>query len=113
MDWDAPEAEWKALMDADGTEDWRGNLIAARKANRYDCDFILCPCDDDTAEAQAQYLSGRGWNWRKLLNDYGLDEVHESLEAMEMEMAIRWEKSLARWLKREKGITLELRCTDY
>ena len=30
-----------------------------------------------------------------------------------MELAIRWEKSLARWLKREKGITLELRCTDY
>ena len=53
------------------------------RTNLHPIDFILFPGCQEDADAQADYLKGRGFNWAKLDADYGMDEIIRSIGRME------------------------------
>jgi hypothetical protein len=42
--------------------------------------FILGPGNEEDAQEQAKYHTWRGWNWKKVHKDYGINSVVGLLE---------------------------------
>ena len=61
--------------------------------------YIFVPGCEEEGEAQKKYRRGRGWNWKKLIQDFGLARVLEGLaEADDYIDEQNWRTNFENWL---------------